>query len=221
MAVGQGNARKGRGAGARPRSSQEKQRIEVLHHPWRTRILEVLNERDMSVSQFIDEGLIPDLAGQPRDRAISSLAYHFRALREAGAIEVVETNPRRGSTELVCRACARALVPDEEWSRLPLAQREAISRVMLDSFIARAESAVHQGTFDSRIDRHVAWLAMEVDERGWAELAALLNGVLDTVTAIQNESRGRLEASGDRPIRATWGQLHFESPPLLAAPRAD
>lgn len=220
MAVRSGRARKGRAAGTRPASGQDKQRFEVLHHPWRTRILEVLNERDMSVSQFIDEGLIPDLAEQPRDRAISALAYHFRALREAGAIEVVEENPRRGSTELVCRACARALVPDEEWSRLPRPQREAISRVTLDSFIARIESAVNNGTFDSR-DRHVAWLAMEVDERGWSELAALLNGVLETVTAIHRESKERLEASGTLPIRATWGQLHFESPPLLGPPAAD
>ncbi len=219
MAVKPGARKKG-GASRQSATSQQKQRIEVLHHPWRTRILEVLNERDMSVSQFVDEGLISDLDGQPRDRAISALAYHFRALREAAAIEVVEENPRRGSTELVCRACARALVPDEDWSRLPLSQREALSRVTLDSFIARIESAVNNRTFDSR-DRHVAWLAMEVDEQGWTELAALLNGVLETVTAIQSESQERLETSGEKAIRSTWGQLHFESPPLLAAPPAD
>lgn len=220
MAAKTGRARKGKAAAGRTATGHEKQRIEVLHHPWRTRILEVLNERDMSVSGFVDEGLIGDLAGQPRDRAISALAYHFRILREAGAIEVVEENPRRGSTELVCRARARALVPDEDWLLLPRRQREAISRVTLDSFIARIESAVNHGTFDSR-DRHVAWLAMEVDEQGWSELAALLNGVLETVTAIQGESRERLETSGEQPIRATWGQLHFESPPLLAIPAAD
>jgi DNA-binding transcriptional ArsR family regulator len=217
MAVRGGKEINGRAAGARLGPSREKQQFEVLHHPWRTRILEVLNERDMSVSQFIDEGLISDLADQPRDRAISALAYHFRALREAGAIEIVEQNSRRGSTELVCRACARAHVTDEEWKELPLHQRRAISRVMLNSLIARAESSVHSDTFDSRLDRHIAWLAMEVDEQGWSELAALMNGVLETVTAINSESKLRLHASGDQPIRATWGQLHFESPPLPPA----
>lgn len=221
MAVRYGKQSKRRVAGSPSALGEERQRIEVLHHPWRTRILEVLNERDMSVSQFVDEGLIADLAERPRDRAISALAYHFRALREAGAIEIVEQNPRRGSTELVCRARARALVTDREWVRLPLHKRRALSRVMLDSLIARAESAVDYGTFDSRLDRHIAWLAMEVDEQGWAELAALLNGVLDTVTAIHRESKERLDASGEQPIRATWGQLHFESPPLLARPAAD
>lgn len=200
---------------------EQKQRFELLHHPWRTRILEVLNERSMSVRQFVDEGLIDDLVGRPRDRAISALAYHFRALREAGAIEVVEEHPRRGSTELVCRARARAHVTDAEWVELPLHQREALSQVMLNSLIARAESAVNHGTFDSRLDRHIAWLAMEVDEQGWSELAATLNATLDTITAIQLEAKQRLEASSERPIRATWGQLHFESPPLLAPPASD
>ena len=214
MAVRYRQQAKGRGASSRSVPGVVKQRSEVLHHPWRTRILEVLNERDMSVSQFVDEGLIPDLASTERHLAISKLAYHFRVLRQAGALEVVEQNTRRGSTELVCRACARAHVKDEEWLRLPLHKRRALSRVMLDSLFARAESAVAYDTFDSRLDRHIAWLSMEVDERGWSELAALLNGMLETVTAVHRESKERLEASGERPIRATWGQLHFESPPL-------
>src|SRR5262245_27599513 len=105
---------------------EAKNRFEVLHHPWRTRILEVLNERAMSVSQFVDEGLIEDLVNRPRDRAISALAYHFRAMREAGSIEIVEQNQRRGSTELVCRACTRAHVTDSEWAELPIHKREAL-----------------------------------------------------------------------------------------------
>jgi hypothetical protein len=168
----------------------------------------------MSVSQFVDEGLISDLAEQPRDRAISALAYHFRALREAGTLEIVEQNPRRGSTELVCRACARVHFTDEQWAKLEEHQRLAISQIVLEAFLARAESAVHLGTFDSRLDRHFSWLAMEVDEQGWSDLTGVLNGVLDTVTAIHHESKERLGASGEQPIRATWGQLHFESPPL-------
>lgn len=213
MTVGQGKQVK-KVAGSEPTPTGKKQCIEVLHHPWRIRILEVLNERDMSVSQFVDEGLIPDLASMDRHLAISKLAYHFRVLRQAGALEVVEQNLRRGSTELVCRACARAHVTDREWLQLPLHKRRALSRVMLDSLIARAEGAVRYDTFDSRRDRHIAWLAMDLDEQGWAELAALLNGVLDTVTAIHRESAQRLEASDEQPIRSTWGQLHFESPPL-------
>jgi hypothetical protein len=198
-------------------SKEEKQRFEVLHHPWRIRILDVLAERDMSVAQFVDEGFIPELRSVDRKTAISKLAYHFRELRRAEAIQVIEQNPRRGSTELVCRAHARALFSDDQWAKLPRDKRQALSRFILHEFMARAESAMQEDTFDARIDRHLAWLAMEVDKQGWSEIAALLNGVLETVTEINRESQERLEASGERPIRATWGQLHFESPPLRGA----
>lgn len=196
-------------------------RLKVLHHPWRVRILEVLNERDMSVSQFVDEGLIPELRGSARDEAISSLAYHFRALREVGAIEIVEQHARRGSTELVCRATAVAHFDDEVWAKLPSEDRRSISQLVVHAFLARAESAVYYGTFDTRKDRHLSWISTEVDEQGWSETVNLLNGVLETITAIHRESRERLQESGERPIRATWGQLYFESPPVPKPPASD
>jgi DNA-binding transcriptional ArsR family regulator len=198
-------------------AKEERQRFEVLHHPWRVRILDVLADLDMSVSQFVDEGFIPELATIDRKSAISKLAYHFRELRRAGALEVVEQNPRRGSTELVCRASYRAHLRDEQWTLLSRQQREAISQLAVHAFVARLESAVHQRTFDARANRHLAWLAMEVDEQGWSDVAGLLNGVLETITEIQCESKERLRASGEEPIRSTWGQVHFESPPLRGA----
>jgi DNA-binding transcriptional ArsR family regulator len=211
------------GASSGPAAAADEHRFEVLHHPWRIRILDVLAERSMSVAGFVDEGLIPELARMDRHLAISKLAYHFRVLRQAGALEVVEQNPRRGSTELVCRATARVRFSDDEWAKLSQPERAALSQFVLHELIARAESAVQRDTFDSRPDRHLSWLAMEVDERGWLELADVMNGVLDAVSAIDRDSKERLQASGEKPIRATWGQLHFESPPLppFAAPRAD
>src|SRR5262249_47695727 len=95
-----------------------KLRFEVLNHPWRVRILDVLSEREMSCAQIVDEGLIPDLLEWERSEAIPKLAYHFRILREAGAIEVVERHAKRGSTEQVCRAVAFAWLTTEEWTRL-------------------------------------------------------------------------------------------------------
>ncbi len=223
MAMKQAAAANGRGGKPRPGSTDERlqRRLKVLHHPWRIRVLEVLNERDMSVSQFVDEGLIPELAGYPREEAISSLAYHFRALREAGAIEIVEQHARRGSTELVCRASAIAHFTDEIWGKLPSEDRRSDLPIVVHAFLARAESAVYYGTFDVRPDRHLSWLSMEVDEQGWSEMVAVLNSVLDTVTAINRESQERLTTSGEQPIRTTWGQLHFESPPLPAPRAAD
>jgi DNA-binding transcriptional ArsR family regulator len=191
----------------------DKEKFEVLHHPWRVRILEVLSERDMSCAQVVDEGWIPELAEFDRSIAISKLAYHFRALRRVGAIEVVAENPRRGSTELVCRGRARAYFSTEEWNELPRATRRMISRTVLQGLMARAEGALMHDTFDERIDRHLVWAPMELDEQGWSEMATLLDGVVEAAAHIKKEANARLQESGEEPIRSTWGQLHIESPP--------
>jgi len=195
-----------------------KREFEVLHHHWRVRILEVLTERDISVSQMVDEGLIPDLVGVERSKAISKLAYHFRELRAAGAIEVVEENPRYGSTEHVCRGAARAHITTEEWAKLPIEQRRAISRTMAQGLMARTEGALLHDSFDSRVDRHIAWAPMNLDEQGWSAMADLLDGTLDAALRISAEAEARLKRSGEQPIRTTWGQVHFEAPPLPPPP---
>ena len=192
---------------------EDKDRLEALHHPWRVRILEVLSERDMSCAQMVDEGWIDDLRGLHRTVAIPKLAYHFRLLRRVGAIEVVEENEKRGSTERVCRGRARAYFSTEEWEQLPTGVRRVISQTVLQGLMARAEGAVVHNTFDSRLDRHLVWMPMVLDERGWSEFSALLDGVVQAAGQIREESEERLEESGEEPIRSTFGQLHVESPP--------
>lgn len=196
----------------------DKKRFEVLHHPWRVRVLEVLSERDMSCAQVVDEGWIPDLAELDRNEAISKLAYHFRLLRRVGAIEVVEENARRGSTELICRGLARAYFSTEEWAKLPQETRRDISRTVLQGLMARAEGALLHDTFDQRFDRHLVWSPMTLDDQGWSEMAALMDGMAEAAAQINREAEERLNQSGEEPIRSTWGQLHIESPP---PPRRD
>lgn len=186
----------------------------ALNHPWRVRIMEVLSERAMSCAQFIDEGLIEELVEVPRDDAISLLAYHFRLLQREGLIEIVEMIPKRGSHLQICRARIGSHHTDEEWAKLSPQERQAISPITFHSVVARAEGAMIHGTFDARIDRHQSWLAMTLDERGWSELSDLLNGILEAVVQLNNDAGERLDASGQKPIRVTWAQLGFESPPL-------
>ena len=79
----------------------------VLAHPLRVRILEVLNQRDMSPVEFCREGFAP------ADMEVSHVAYHFRELAEYGSLAVVEQNARRGSVEHVYRGLGRAYFSDQ------------------------------------------------------------------------------------------------------------
>jgi hypothetical protein len=55
----------------------------ALRHPLRVRILEVVNERDTSPSQFMVQKLAPDVEVSPK--SLSQLSYHFRELANMDA----------------------------------------------------------------------------------------------------------------------------------------
>jgi hypothetical protein len=184
---------------------------EALRHPLRVRILEVVNERDISPVQFMNQGLAPAVGVSAK--ALSSISYHFRELAKVGCIEMVETFARRGATEHVYRGAVRAYFTDAEWKALSQRERCLVSRTVYQGLAARAESAFMTHTFDSRIDRHLTWVAMEVDERGWTELMSTLAGAYGDVTQIRHDARDRLAASGDEVVPVTVGMLGFESPP--------
>ena len=188
---------------------------EALRHPLRVRILEVVNERDISPVQFMNQGLAPDIGVS--GRALSSIAYHFRALAKCGCIEMVETFARRGATEHVYRGAVRAYFSDEEWKALSQRERCLVSRTVYQGLAARAESAFIAHTFDSRTDRHLTWIAMEVDERGWTELMATLANTYGEITQIRHDAQDRLAASSDNVVPVTVGMLGFESPPPPSA----
>jgi hypothetical protein len=181
-----------------------------LGHPIRVRILEVLNERDMSAVQFANAGY----AGEPDHRVLSSVAYHFRALAEMDAIVVVSRRRVRGAIETKFRGAARAYFSDEEWAEIPAEERRAISRVMYQGLFARVEGAMLEDTFDSRDDRWLVWRSLRLDEQGWADLSAALHRVDAEVQEIQQDSEARLAETDQEVIPATFGLLGFESPPV-------
>lgn len=139
----------------------------ALRHPMRIRILEVVNERDMSPVQFMHLGLAP--AVDKSQRSLSQISY-------------------------------------------------LISRTMYQGLAARTEGAMLARTFDARSNRHLTWIAMEVDEQGWTNLMGALEGTLDTVEGIRREARDRLAGSGKTTIPVTIGMLGFESPPPAPLP---
>lgn len=192
----------------------------VLRHPVRVRILEVLDEQDISPVEFYRRGLLPiHPPYRSQAHALSQLSYHFRTLARSRCIEVTTTNQKRGAVEHVYRGRARAFHSDEDLAELPFEERRGISQTTLQSLVARADSAIIAGTFDKRPDRHLSWVAMDVDEEAWAELRDLQEESLKRAEAIKAAAAERV-AAGAESVRATFGALGFESPPL-AAPRPE
>ena len=197
--------------------SGEKKRSEtictVLKHPLRVRILEVLNEGPRSPSQFVEEGLIPKEHFTTDQQALSLASYHFRELEKEGCLKVVESIPRRGAVEHVYRGMARVFLDAGEFEAMPQDSRRKLSRISVQGLIARADRAISAETFDARPDRHLSWMPMQLDERGWEEVIATLAATFGELTQIRHDARDRLAASGEAVVPATVALLGFESPP--------
>jgi hypothetical protein len=195
---------------------------EVLRHPIRVRILEALNTHDaLSPVQFLRGGLARDLPGlkeKSPQAQLSYISYHFRALLDAGCIEIVATRPVRGAEEHIYRACSRAFFTDEQWARLSGEERAGISKTMIRGFIAQAEGALLSDTFDSRLDRWLAWIPFEADERGWRELTTAIGACWAEVEQIRHDATRRLTEDRDtKSSPVTFGIVGFESPELGGA----
>lgn len=185
----------------------------AIKHPLRVRILEVLNESPRSPSQFVEEGLIPREAFNSYQQALSLASYHFRELEKEGCLEIVESIPRRGAVEHVFRGLARVFVDDAEFEEMDRESRRRLSRISLQGMVARADRAIAEDTFDARADRHLTWMPMQLDERGWHEVIARLAATFEDLTQIRRDASDRLAASGEKVIPATVAMLGFESPP--------
>jgi hypothetical protein len=205
-----------RGAYRQERRNFQKTPAQVLSHPLRVRILEVVNQRDISPARFVREQLAGDRLDHLGERAaVSHIAYHFRQLEEFGCVEVVEQNPRRGSIENVYRGVSPAYLGDDEWRSLPAERRKDITAVVLQGLMAQAEGAILEETFDARDDRWLFWLRMDLDETGWKEMTKICHTTMAEVEEVQENSARRI-AAGDgapvSPVPTTFAVLGFESP---------
>ncbi len=133
-------------------------------------------------------------------------------LKECECIELVDTAPRRGAMEHYYRATDRAFLDAEEWAALPASIRPGLSASGLKTVFNDASSALLAGTFDKRVDRHLSWTPMIVDEQGWEELKAGLEGMLEKILEIQSSSAERLAKADAAGIPVTVAMMGFEVP---------
>jgi DNA-binding transcriptional ArsR family regulator len=169
----------------------------ALAHPLRQRILMLL-EREVQTPL--------DLA-RSMDEPLNKIGYHVHALREAGCIELVRTEHRRGAVAHFYRPTSRAFLNDEQWAGLPIGIRRRLVTQTLSDVMSDAREAAEGEGFDAD-DVHVSRTELALDDEGYAEIVQLLNTTLDRALEIQAESLGRL-AGADATQRTLLGLLHF------------
>jgi DNA-binding transcriptional ArsR family regulator len=195
------DAKQAKPARNRHRGAVDQRLVRAMGHPVRVQALIILNERIASPNEISKE----------LDQTVGHVSYHIKVLKECECIELVDTAPRRGAMEHYYRATDRAFLDASEWASLPSSIRPGLSASLLQTVVNDASDALMAGTFDKRIDRHLSWTPMIVDEQGWDELKTGLEEFLEKVFDVQASSAERLAAEDAPGIPVTVAMMCFEA----------
>ena len=173
--------------------------VKALAHPLRVRVLALLEDRVASPNELSQE------LGAP----LNTVSYHMRTLASLKLIKLVKKVPRRGALEHFYTTVSRPVVDDDTWGKLPEIVKQALLGAALQQVGDYVSQSAAEGGFD-RSDAQVARSSLELDEQGWHELAAATKQLLARAEEIEQQSRARLESSGEAPVRTGLVALQFE-----------
>jgi DNA-binding transcriptional ArsR family regulator len=185
------------------------QRSKALTHPLRVKLVYAWAPgRVASPSELAEE------IGEP----LEQVGYHVRRLAEWGCLEFVEDRDVGGVVEHFYRVAERPYYDDEAWEALTPAERAIALRGFLSDILADIAGTEVDGALDARLEAHISRSPLELDDRGWKELDALLWALLDHGHEVGAAAAGRV-ASGESsyPEFASAQMLLIAFP---AAPRA-
>jgi DNA-binding transcriptional ArsR family regulator len=121
---------------------------------------------------------------------LNLVSYHTSVLRDAGVLELVRTERRRGAAKHFYRATLSSVIDDAGWEALPTGLRRALARRVIDGASREAADALSQGGMDAA-STHLSRSYFVLDDQGRDELDALLEANFATAAAIDTTSRAR------------------------------
>lgn len=175
--------------------------LKAFTHPLRVAILARLDEAVLSPKELAVELKAP----------LPVVSYHVRALERLKLIELVKTAHRRGAVQHWYRSRSAAGPARGDWAAASARTRREIVSVALARLEAAAASASEEGGFD-RADVQLSRETVALDERGFDELARLLQDVRGRLAQLSQAAQIRLVESGAQPMLATVSLMLFEGP---------
>ena len=130
-------------------------------HPVRARALMILAARVASPREIAEE------LGEP----LGKVSYHVRELRDAGLIELVETDGSSGGVQHFYRATRLPIVDTETAVSQDPRTRAVASAVVINLMVSDVAAAVEAGTLDSLPERVLVRYHARVDARAGANSA--------------------------------------------------
>jgi hypothetical protein len=170
------------------------------------RIVTEANRREISVPLFYLE--------QGGD-SIEGIRRRFKTLERIGWLEVVgeKTGGRRRSAVERFYKAARPVMPDKEsWGELPVSTEPTSGWTVFKTLSERVKEAVLAGTLEARLDSHLSWSILRLDQRGWEKVSAAIEELSAQIREEVDNAERRIAASGEDAFTMTTALLAFESP---------
>jgi DNA-binding transcriptional ArsR family regulator len=167
----------------------------ALSHPLRQRLL----------AAYMGKAASPSDVAAELEEPLGNVSYHTKRLLDDGWLKLVGTELRRGGTAHIYTATSVYEVYDSEWRRLPVHVRRALADRVAADIVLEASQAAASGALATD-DVHESRVQLELDEKGWTEISALLLDTLAKVERIQADASAR--GGAVRPSRLAL--LHFE-----------
>lgn len=180
----------------------------ALTHPLRVSILGILEERTASPREISDE----------LDAPLGVVSYHVRQLARLGLAKLERTRQRRGALEHYYCAQQRPVVTSEAWAAVPSIVKQATIRATLGKISEQVNRAADAGGFeDSTI--HLSRTSIALDRKGWEQLSAKLDRLLEDFDRIETAAAKRLAATDHADeIEAVAVLMLFEAATPQAPP---
>ena len=175
--------------------------LKAISHPLRHRLLGMLDGRVASPNELARELGLP----------LGRVSYHIRLLHDLGAIELVNTEPRRGALEHYYRAVTRAWFGEGDWARLPRSTRRGILGHNLQQIFTWVTTSAEAGGFDHATSQ-VLRAALELDDEGREAVAQVARDAIERAQEINEQAAARRASSpdGPAPVATELTVLHFE-----------
>jgi DNA-binding transcriptional ArsR family regulator len=163
----------------------------------------------------------PSELAKALEEPLGSIDRRCKILAELGWIVRVEPPSNRSSGKVFYSATGPAVFDTKVWSTMPLEAKRRASWTTIDQFSEKVSEALLAETFDSRLERHLSWIPLLVDERAWHQVIDLLDNYFQTLHKRQDAAKARLRRSGGQGVLGTFLLAGFESPAGgLSAPPA-
>jgi hypothetical protein len=179
--------------------------VAIVAHPLRCQILEILDTRVASPKQMSDH----------LDADVGKVGYHTRCLEGLGAVELVDTKPRRGAVEHFYRAIKRPELDDAGIAAMSIDERTDFARFVFQLQTSDAAVALGERTLPKRPDSWFARVPAFVDEEGWAEMIELFTETYRRMYEILGASANR---GNNKKIPVMTHLNFFETPPPMPLP---